>query len=103
MAALAVSASIFIPAWSVAGAKRQKPALTRQAIWQALQKRIRRDYGSFRGSAGIVVKDLSTGWETDLNKDCRFAAASLIKIPIMGGMLQGRAGGTHLARRHPGA
>jgi beta-lactamase class A len=82
--ALAVAGAVLIPAWSDARPKRPQPALTRQAIWQALQKRIERDYDSFKGSAGIVVKDLNTGWETQLNKDSRFAAASLIKIPIMG-------------------
>ena len=86
-AVLTVSTALVLPADSYAHRKEQKPAvtreLTREDSWLCLQKQIRREYGSFKGSSGIVVKDLNTGWETRLNQDSRFAAASLIKIPIM--------------------
>jgi beta-lactamase class A len=57
----------------------------RKQSWSLLQARIQRQYARFRGSAGIVVRDMSTGWEISINKSSELPAASLVKIPIMAG------------------
>jgi beta-lactamase class A len=56
-----------------------------KAEWAALRARIERQYAGFKGNAGIVIKDLASGWEIDINKRQIFPAASLVKIPIMAG------------------
>jgi beta-lactamase class A len=38
--------------------------------------------------AGIVIKDLDTGWEFTYNGDRLFPSASIVKIPIMAAVLQ---------------
>lgn len=55
----------------------------RQERWEANSRNILMRLSSFRGEAGIVVKDLETGWTFLHNEDQLFPAASLIKIPIM--------------------
>lgn len=55
----------------------------RQERWEANSRNILKRLSSFRGEAGIVVKDLQTGWTFLHNEDQLFPAASLIKIPIM--------------------
>lgn len=57
----------------------------RKDAWDHLRLRLERQYSGFKGTAGIVVEDLSTGWEIDINKGSMFPAASLVKIPIMAG------------------
>lgn len=51
--------------------------------WEANSENILKRLSSFKGEAGIVVKDLQTGWTFLHNEDQPFPAASLIKIPIM--------------------
>lgn len=63
----------------VAGQGKRKDA------WEHLRRRVERNYSGFRGTAGIVVEDLSTGWEITINRGSMFPAASLVKIPIMAG------------------
>jgi len=55
----------------------------RKTAWQDLQQRIRTEISQFKGEAGIVIKDLGTGWEIAHNKDKLFPSASLAKIPLM--------------------
>lgn len=55
----------------------------RQERWEANSRQILQKIASFRGEAGIVVKDLQTGWTFLHNEDQLFPAASMIKIPIM--------------------
>ena len=57
----------------------------RKAAWLTLRKRIERQYSQFRGVAGIVIEDLSSGQSISINNSCVFPAASLVKIPIMAG------------------
>ncbi|MBC7363969.1 MAG: serine hydrolase [Candidatus Aminicenantes bacterium] len=55
----------------------------RQEGWEANSRQILQKIAGFRGEAGIMVKDLQTGWTFLHNEDQVFPAASLIKIPIM--------------------
>jgi len=55
----------------------------RQMRWEANSANILKRITSLRGEAGIVVEDLETGWTFIHNEDQPFAAASLVKIPIL--------------------
>lgn len=55
----------------------------RKTAWQDLQQRINSEISHFKGEAGIVIKDLDTGWEFAHKKDKLFPSASLAKIPLM--------------------
>jgi beta-lactamase class A len=55
----------------------------RKAAWQDLQQHIKSEIGQFKGEAGIVIKDLETGWELSYEKTKLFPSASLAKIPLM--------------------
>jgi len=55
----------------------------RKVAWQELQQRIRSEISQFKGEAGIVIKDLGTGWEFSHEKVKLFPSASLVKIPLM--------------------
>src|SRR4030042_780623 len=55
----------------------------RKAAWQELQQRIKSEISQFKGEAGIVIKDLETGWEFSHEKAKLFPSASLAKIPLM--------------------
>lgn len=55
----------------------------KKANWQSLQQRLNRQNLKFTGRAGIIVKDLDTGWEFAYGQDQPFASASMVKIPIM--------------------
>lgn len=55
----------------------------RKIVWQELQRRIKSEISQFKGEAGIVIKDLETGWEFSYEKTKLFPSASLAKIPLM--------------------
>ena len=55
----------------------------RKAAWQELQQHIKAEISQFKGEAGIVIKDLETGWEFSHEKVKLFPSASLAKIPVM--------------------
>lgn len=74
-------------------AQRRRILERRKNAWSRLQQTIRRQNNSFKGSAGIVIKDLATGWEIGINKSQRFAAASMVKIPIMAACFKAAADG----------
>lgn len=57
--------------------------LKREQAWHQLQEIIIKEVKFFRGNAGIVIKDLKTGWEITINEEEIFPAASVIKMPIM--------------------
>lgn len=57
-------------------------ALKRQG-WLKLKRTLESEVAAFKGDAGIIIKDMDTGWVISLNKDKPFPAASLLKIPIM--------------------
>ncbi len=65
--------------------ERQRIALeNRRQAWFSLVESIKQQILTFDGQAGVVVKDLKTGWEVSYEKDGLFPAASLAKVPIMG-------------------
>ncbi|MDD4879062.1 MAG: class A beta-lactamase-related serine hydrolase [Candidatus Omnitrophica bacterium] len=55
----------------------------REKAWAGLKKDLQNKVGRFNGTVGLVIKDLDTGREIDLNKDTPIPSASLVKIPIM--------------------
>lgn len=55
----------------------------RKTAWIELQRRIQNAISQFKGEAGIVIKDLETGWEYSYEKTKFFPSASLTKIPLM--------------------
>lgn len=55
----------------------------RKAAWERLRINLQNQIKRFRGEAGIVIKDLDTGWEISFNRDKIIPSASLVKIPIM--------------------
>lgn len=55
----------------------------RKAAWATLEDKLKSRIASFNGTVGLVIKDLDTGWEIDLNQGRLMPAASLVKIPIM--------------------
>ena len=63
---------------------RRNEQAARQRAWIALRTRLHNRVNVFPGRVGLVVKDLRTGWEFSLDPDRRVAAASLIKIPMLG-------------------
>jgi beta-lactamase class A len=57
--------------------------LRRKVAWQALEGKIQKELGGFPGEAAILIKDLKSTSEISINQYNLFAAASLVKIPIM--------------------
>ncbi len=55
----------------------------RKDAWQVLRQKLINEISQFKGEAGIVVKDLETGWELSYEKNKLFPSASLVKIPLM--------------------
>lgn len=55
----------------------------KRLLWHALSRALEREIESFNGDVGLVVKDLTTGWEISYNKNKAFPSASLVKIPVM--------------------
>ncbi|MFH1655628.1 MAG: serine hydrolase [Candidatus Omnitrophota bacterium] len=56
---------------------------TREAAWRELQQRVKIEISQFKGEAGVIIKDLETGWEFSCEKAKLFPSASLAKIPLM--------------------
>ncbi len=62
----------------------QRQALEeRREKWTQLSQTLRGQICSFDGQAGVIIKDMRTGWRMRINDERRFAAASVVKIPIM--------------------
>lgn len=68
--------------------KKQAELQKRKNAWLALKKYLGRESARFDGSAGIVLKDLDTGWEYTKNPTMLFPSASLVKVPIMAACFQ---------------
>lgn len=82
---------------AVGAAREERRQLKeREAAWMELRRQVGVEIGSFKGDAGIVIKDLTTGWELSHQKERLFAAASLSKVPLMAACLvaadEGRIG-----------
>ena len=56
---------------------------TRKTAWKELHQSVKIEVSQFKGEAGIIIKDLQTGWELAHNRDKLFPSASLAKIPLM--------------------
>jgi len=74
---------------------RQKAMLAqkKKAEWIRLRQALANRTNYFAGSAGIVVKDLKTGWQFSFNQGQEFPSASLVKIPIMAAVFKAAAEG----------
>ena len=59
--------------------KRQK----KFSAFQELKKQLEAQISLFPGEAGIIIKDLDTGWVISFRDSELFPSASLVKIPIM--------------------
>ncbi len=55
----------------------------RRSNWTRLGLSINKEINNFKGNSGVVIVDLSTGWEFSYNKERLFPSASLVKVPIM--------------------
>jgi beta-lactamase class A len=55
----------------------------REIAWLNLKRDLKSKVARFKGTVGLVIKDLKTGREIDFNKDSLIPSASLVKIPIM--------------------
>lgn len=55
----------------------------RKAAWRILEETVIKELHEFKGEAGVLIKDLSTGWQIGINQKRLFPSASLVKIPIL--------------------
>lgn len=58
-----------------------------QVAFQKVQQEISALFRDFKGSAGIYVKNLRTGESLSVNADTLFPTASMIKVPILVGVM----------------
>lgn len=90
-AALAAGALTAAGLWSYQSAREaallSRQTQERQAAWKLLRERAAQEVSRFKGDAGVVIKDLETGWELSHQKDKLFASASLAKVPLMAACL----------------
>ena len=87
---ITLGAVVFLSFWRSFTRARQAEALLeqRRAAWRELKYGLESRISSFRGQSGIVVKDLTHGWQYSLNKDTLFPSASMVKIAIMAAVFQ---------------
>lgn len=62
---------------------RQASSERREIAWLNLKRDLESKIAHFKGTVGLVIKDLNTGREIDFNKDALIPSASLVKIPVM--------------------
>lgn len=55
----------------------------RKKEWSRLKTVLGQRVSRFRGTVGLVVEDLDTGWEIAFNEEALIPSASLVKVPIM--------------------
>ena len=63
--------------------KEQLLLKERKEEWLRLKKILGNKVTNFKGTVGIVVKDLDTGWEITFNENTLIPSASLVKVPVM--------------------
>jgi beta-lactamase class A len=74
--------------------------MSEDLLWRQLQADLDRQVSTFRGAAGLCVRDLTTDREIALHGDEVFPTASTIKIAILARLMQrAEAGEVDLARR----
>ncbi len=64
-----------------------------QMKWAAMETAVRKKVAAFRGEVGLVIRDLGTGWTLQIDPDKAFAAASMVKVPIMAACLEAQTEG----------
>ncbi len=64
------------------------PILTSAQSNKKLQHELEKMVAGFNGSIGIYVKDLRTGKTVSINADTVFPTASIVKVPILTGVMQ---------------
>jgi beta-lactamase class A len=75
-------------------AQRQRALLEkRKVLWQSLTVSLREEISRFQGEAGVVVKDLKTGWEFSSKDEVPMPAASVVKVPLMAACFKAQAQG----------
>lgn len=62
---------------------RQVSLEKREIAWLNLKRDLEGKVARFRGTVGLVIKDLNTGREITFNEGRSIPSASLVKIPIM--------------------
>ncbi len=87
---LSVSACVF---FGVCQARQQafdkKELLDKRRLaWEGVNGVLGNYIRNFQGSAGIIIKDLKTGWQFSSEENRLFPSASLVKIPIMAACFQ---------------
>jgi beta-lactamase class A len=73
--------------------KKELTLRQKKADWLALKRYVGREVARFKGTAGIIVKDLDTGWEYSYRGERLFPSASMVKIPIMAAVFQSERDG----------
>jgi len=63
--------------------KGQSLSSKKRQGWLQLKQALENKVNRFKGTVGLVVEDLDTGWEIAFNKDTLIPSASLVKVPIM--------------------
>lgn len=64
-------------------AKNQVSLAKRKNGWLRLKKTLGYKVRNFKGTVGLVIKDLDTGWEIAFNERVLIPSASLVKVPVM--------------------
>ena len=68
-------------------AQTVQPQIAKEKTDAVLQRKLQELTRSFKGEAGIYVRHLKTGQTATLNADTVFPTASMVKVPILIGML----------------
>ena len=63
-------------------------SLHAQKTDKKLQQKIEKTIKGFHGNIGVYIKDIKTGRTVSINADTVFPTASVVKIPILIGMMQ---------------
>lgn len=63
------------------------PSLFSQPVDKKLTRLVEKEITGFNGSVGIYIKNLKTGKEVFINADTVFPTASIVKVPILLGVM----------------
>jgi beta-lactamase class A len=63
--------------------KSERKLRQRKAAWLSLEEKVDREVKNFSQETGVIIKDLSFGWEIKINENKLFPSASMVKVPIM--------------------
>jgi beta-lactamase class A len=83
---LAACAGFLVHVLSARRADAQRQRLLderRRAAWRQLEEQVQREASRFKGSLGVVIKDLRTKATITFNHEKAFPSASLAKLPVM--------------------